>query len=300
MAQTPADNDDDALEREMVRNALGLASKRDVSWLLCVCDAALNTAELKRKKLFKKTIYAVSSQALAAPLLEQGFKVVVMPPFVYTRQERVKVSILNAISQEIVQTGERVVCITGRVPGRNIDTVMRINIGEETEERTSMNLVDLAEDISTQLLEIVIELAMKIGQEGYEGRPVGTLITIGDATQVMEASRQIILNPFQGYSENERNLLDPQVRESVRSFAVLDGAIVVREDGVVLSAGRYLLVGNHDLKLPLGFGARHNAGASMSYETKAICVVVSQTSGTVRVFKGGELALEISPASRRL
>jgi len=158
----------------------------------------------------------------------------------------------------------------------------------------------LADDLSTQLLETVIELAMKIGQEGYEGRPVGTLIVIGDSTNVMENSRQVMLNPFQGYSENERNLLDPQVRESVRCFAVLDGAIVVREDGVVLSAGRYLLVGGHDLKLPMGYGARHNAAASMSYETKAITVCVSQTSGTVRVFKRGQMALEISPSSRRL
>ncbi len=291
---------DGAIERELVRNALAIASKKDVDWLLSVCDAPLPIAELKRRKLTKKTIYAVSNTALSLPLIEEGFKVVVLPPFVYTRQERVKVSILNAISQDFLKTGDQVVCITGRVPGRSIDTLMRINIGEESEERTSMNLVGLAEDLPTQLLETVIELAIKIGQEGYEGRAVGTLITIGDATNVMENSRQLMLNPFQGYSESERNLLDPQVRESVRCFAVLDGAIVVREDGVVLSAGRYLLVGSQELKLPLGFGARHNAGASISYETGAIAVVVSQTSGTVRVFKSGEMALEISPSSRRL
>jgi diadenylate cyclase len=296
----PFVNEDGAIERELVRNALSIASKKDVDWLLCVCDAPLNVAELKRRRLYKKTIYAVSNAALSAALIEQGFHVVVLPPFIYTRQERVKVSILKAISQDVMKPGERVVCITGRVPGRSIDTVMRINIGDDSEERLSSSLVDLADDLSTQLLETVIELAMKIGQEGYEGRPVGTLITIGDATNVMENSRQLMLNPFQGYSENERNLLDPQVRESVRCFAVLDGAIVVREDGVVLSAGRYLLVGNHDLKLPMGFGARHNAAASTSYETKAITLCVSQTSGTVRVFKGGEMALEISPSSRRL
>lgn len=300
MAQAPVAADDHPIDKELVKSALGIATKKDVDWLLCVCDAPLPVAEVKRKRLTKKIIYAVSAQSLAAPLIAQGFHTVVLPPFVYTRQERVKVSILNAIAQDIVKPGEQVLCVTGRVPGRSIDTAMRISIGEESEERMSMNLVDLAEDLPTQLLEICIELAMKIGQEGYEGRPVGTLISIGDATNVMERSRQLILNPFQGYSENERNLLDPQVRESVRNFAVLDGAIVVREDGVVLSAGRYLLVGDHDLKLPLGYGARHNAAASMSFETLAIAVCVSQTSGTVRVFKRGEMALEISPSSRRM
>lgn len=287
-------------DKDFIKAALTMAQKSDVDWLLVVSDAPLNDAELRKRRIKKKVVYAVSNSEVAKPLEELGYPVVSLPPFVYTRQERVKVSILGAVSQDFLKPGDKILCITGRVPGRTIDSIMRIRIGEENEERSASSLVDLAEELPTQLLESVVELAMKIGQEGYEGRPVGTLITVGDAVNVMERSRQLILNPFQGYSEQERNLLDPEVRESVRSFAVLDGAIVVREDGVVLSAGRYLLVGKHDLKLPLGMGARHNAGASTSFETRAIAVVVSQTSGSVRIFKHGELALEIQPASRRM
>lgn len=295
-----AQNPDDGSDRELVKAALQMAAKQDVEFLLYVSDQALPAAEVARKKLKRKLIYAVSSPNLVAALVEEGYPVVVLPPFVYTRQERVKVSILNAVSQDLLHPGDRIICMTGRVPGKTIDTIMRIRIGEESEERSASSLVDLAEDIPTQLLETVVALAIKIGQEGYEGRSVGTIITVGDGVNVMERSRSIVLNPFQGYSESERNLLDPEVRESVRSFAVLDGAIVVREDGVVQSAGRYLLVGKQDLKLPLGMGARHNAGASISYETKCIALVVSQTSGTVRVFKHGELVLEIQPQGRRL
>ncbi len=287
-------------DRDLLKSAWSMAQKNDIDWLLCVCDLPFSEAEIKRRRLKRKIVYAVANAAAAVPIEEAGYPVVILPPFVYTRQERVKVSILGGVSQDLFSPGDKIICILGRVPGNIMDTVMRIRIGEESEERSPANLVDLAEDLPTQLLETVVELAMKIGQEGYEGRPVGTLITVGDSVSVMERSRQIILNPFQGYSESERNLLDPTVRDSLRSFAVLDGAIILREDGVVLSAGRYLLGGKHDLKLPMGMGARHNAGAGISFETRAIAVVVSQTSGAVRIFKHGELALEIQPSSRRL
>jgi DNA integrity scanning protein DisA with diadenylate cyclase activity len=116
----------------------------------------------------------------------------------------------------------------------------------------------------------------------------------------MEKSRQLILNPFQGISEAERNALDPPIREAVKTFSALDGAFVIREDGVVLAAGRYLLTMSRDVKLPMGLGARHSAAASISAESKAVAITVSQTTGTVRVFREGEIALELRQKLRRV
>jgi len=48
-------------------------------------------------------------------------------------------------------------------------------------------------------------------------------------------------------------VLDPKIREAIKNFAVLDGAFVIREDGVVLAAGRYLQVGEGNVELPLGW-----------------------------------------------
>ena len=47
---------------------------------------------------------------------------------------------------------------------------------------------------------------------------------------------------------------------------------------------------SRDVKLPMGLGARHSAAASITAESKCIAVTVSQTSGTVRVFREGEIA----------
>jgi DNA integrity scanning protein DisA with diadenylate cyclase activity len=89
----------------------------------------------------------------------------------------------------------------------------------------------------------------------------------------------------------------------VKNFAVLDGAFVIREDGVVLAAGRYLQVSaaadRKGIELPLGLGARHAAAAAITVETHAISITVSQSSGTVRVFKDGEPVLELQQVARR-
>jgi len=49
----------------------------------------------------------------------------------------------------------------------------------------------------------------------------------------------------------------------------------------------------------LGLGARHMAAAGISRDSEALAIVVSQTSGSVRVFRRGKVALELAPRSRR-
>ena len=63
---------------------------------------------------------------------------------------------------------------------------------------------------------------------------------------------------------------------------------------MVLSAARYLDAVSDDLNLPLGLGSRHMAAASVSNQTSAVAVAVSESS-MVRVFDNGELISEIIP-----
>ena len=80
---------------------------------------------------------------------------------------------------------------------------------------------------------------------------------------------------------------------------VLDGAFVVREDGVVLAAGRHIRVVTEPTELHLGYGARHVAAAAATLQSDALAIAVSQSSGKVRVFDRGKLILELDPGGRR-
>ena len=48
-------------------------------------------------------------------------------------------------------------------------------------------------------------------------------------------------------------------------------------------------------QLSKGLGSRHWAAAAITQRTKAIAIVVSQSSSTVRVFQNGALVLRIEP-----
>lgn len=148
--------------------------------------------------------------------------------------------------------------------------------------------------VNTKTLKKVVELAVEIAREGREGRKIGTLFVVGDSEAVMERSKPLILDPLHGHPDDKKRVHDPNARETIKELAQLDGAFVVSDGGVVVSATRYVDATSADLDLPLGLGSRHMAGASISSRTEAVAVVVSESS-MVRLFDDGEVVAEIVP-----
>jgi DNA integrity scanning protein DisA with diadenylate cyclase activity len=288
-------------DREFLRGALALTGRSDVDRLLLVSDHPLSPAEIRGRPIKKKLVYAVTSEGIANQLKARKYLAVIVPPYDYTRIEKIKVAVVAAQAAGLVRNGDTVLALTGPGNDKVMDTLVKVDIGsEDPEEKLRVDTLGLPTEFSSQVVESLIHTAMDIGAEGYEGHAVGTIIVVGDSTSVMERSRQLTLNPFQGISEAERNALDPPIRDAIKTFAALDGAFVAREDGVVLSAGRYLLTMSRDVKLPMGLGARHSAAASITAETKSVAITVSQTTGTVRLFKEGEIVLELRQKLRRV
>lgn len=137
----------------------------------------------------------------------------------------------------------------------------------------------------------VLRLASELAHEGREGKPVGTLFVLADSENVMARSRQAVLNPFHGHPPEARSVLRDEAWETIKEFAQLDGAFVVREDGVVLAAGRYMDLEEAPL-LQAGLGGRHLAAASITKRTKAIAIAVS-SNGAIRVFKDGKALMVV-------
>ena len=289
------------LDREFLKSVLSLAAKPEVDHLLYVSDVPLGPSELRGRPLKKKLVYAVSEERLAEARRQAGYVCVTVPPYDYSRVEKVKVALVAAMTAGVLTDGENVLCLTGRSGAKVPDTLVMLQIGRGFEEKAAIDAIGLGAEFSSQVVEALVSLAMAIGHEGFEGHPIGTIFVLGDSTAVMGKSKQLTLNPFQGISEAERNVLDPKIREALKNFSVLDGAFVIREDGVVLAAGRYLQASAEEkgVELPLGLGARHAAAAAITVETKCIAVSVSQSSGTVRVFKAGQIGLELQQVSRR-
>lgn len=148
--------------------------------------------------------------------------------------------------------------------------------------------------VDSETLERVVTLAVELAREGREGRKVGTIFTVGDADHVLDVSTPLILDPLAGHDPDVRRVDSPDARETLKEFALLDGAFVVTNDGVALSGARYLGANAVDVELPLGLGSRHRAAAAVTAVTDAVAVVVSE-SAVVRLLDDGELVAEIIP-----
>jgi DNA integrity scanning protein DisA with diadenylate cyclase activity len=109
-------------------------------------------------------------------------------------------------------------------------------------------------DARKQTLEEVILLAVEIAREGREGRKIGTLFVVGDVEAVLERSRPLLLDPLYGHPTDLLHVERPDLRETVKELAQLDGAFVVDDDGTFVSAGRYIDVDLAETAFLIGIG----------------------------------------------
>jgi DNA integrity scanning protein DisA with diadenylate cyclase activity len=218
-------------------------------------------------------------------------------------QERMSLALLEAVRSDMLRQGADVVAVyngveVGKDTTDGIDTLSVIHLGEHLERLTAQDLRKLDTHVPLETLRAVVDLAVEIGREGREGHPVGTMFVVGDTRKVLSMSKPMNFNPFRGYRDDEKDIRDRNVREQIKDIAQLEGALVIRRDGVAVAACVRIEAPDKDFTLSMGLGTRHAAAAAISKSTRAIAITVSQSSGTVRLFQNGEVVLRIEALQR--
>lgn len=200
----------------------------------------------------------------------------------------IKELLVNAVSNKYLNKGERVVCVQDESMGTGFKSMLMVFEVDKLFFDISSN--KLAENVNPEAIEAVFEIAMEIGKEGREGKHIGTAFIIGKK-DMMKYTKQLIINPFAYIEESERKITDPNIKETIKEFAQLDGVFCIDEQGVVLSAGTYIDVDTAGLDIPSGLGTRHRSCAAITAKADTIAIVVSESGGKIRVFKRGKLAM---------
>jgi DNA integrity scanning protein DisA with diadenylate cyclase activity len=213
-----------------------------------------------------------------------------------SKSSQMEDALVVSMSKGILRQGDLVVAI-GSSPGSEGDSIFIYTIEKDKLDFALYEFLREV-DIKQEVFESVLNIALEIGREGREGRLIGTAFLIGDSQKVMEMSKQLILNPFEGHLIGERVITNPEIRETIKELAQLDGVFVVTEDGVIEAAGRYLTVDTSKIDVPRGLGARHAAVAATTMASNAIGVTVSQSGGIVRILRKGEIFMTIEPQRR--
>jgi DNA integrity scanning protein DisA with diadenylate cyclase activity len=284
------------VSRNIVQHAHLLAQEVDARAVVVYADAMEKDEELRQLLQTVRFPTIMVTRTKKAELSARGCQActwVTVPNVHMTRAGQVKVALLVCLAKGVLQRGDRVVCLTGIDGSNAIDTLMILNLGTEPELFSTLDTLAIGSDVLPEVFERTLTLAAQLGVEGREGRPVGAIFVMGDSEHVLAQSRSLVLNPFRGYPEADRNILDPALEETVKEFSAIDGAFVVRGDGVVLTAGAQLLPTVVASALPKGLGTRHAAAAAITASTKAVAITISQSTGTVSVFKSGQMLTDI-------
>jgi len=282
----------------VLKKAFELGKEINAKALIIYAEACPKIESIEEEKE-KFDVYLVAkSKKIFKKAEKRVHKVLLVPDIPLTRMGQIKIAMMMAVSQNLLKKGDRVVCLSGIPRFGFADTLVVLEVGKEFEMLTSDKIINFTKEIDPKVFEEIVKIATEIGAEGREGKPVGTAFVIDPLGELNNKTKQMVLNPFKGYKEEEKNILNPALKETVKEFAQLDGAFIVRGDGVVKTAGAFIKSDIIPEELPQGWGARHVSSAAITYRTKAVAITVSQSTGDVRIFKGGYPIMEIEKPTK--
>ncbi len=292
-ANLPASSAKVRLSRLLFAHALSVAEEVKARSVMLHADA-VGSIEFARDLPTNAELILVSSSKMEEAAEREAPVHVLQVPFpTLDRFDQVELALLFAVSRGLLARGDTVVSLSGVPSSGFLDTLLVIDVGREFPTVFAKAAETPLGDVEPQVLEKILLVATDIAREGREGRPVGTTFVLGDYERVVRYCRQMVINPFRGYGEEEKSILDPSLGETIKEFSTIDGAFIIRGDGVIMSAGTFLRPERSAPNLPSGLGARHTAAAALTASTSCLAVVVSMSTGSVSVFKGGGLVMSM-------
>jgi DNA integrity scanning protein DisA with diadenylate cyclase activity/mannitol/fructose-specific phosphotransferase system IIA component (Ntr-type) len=284
----PVQAQQNRINRLMFREAEWVARGAGCSAILVFGDTFIGGIEPGALPSKLKTILVTRNPIEPSEDEREFAETIQVRSFSNQRLAQLRSAILVALTRGVVAFSDRVCCVGGITGSNQFDTLVVVDIEREFQTLLTGVTSDLLpEDVKPEVLERVIAVATELAVEGREGRPVGCLFVIGDTDKVVALTKPLVLNPFYGYKEEDRNILNPFMDETVKEFSTIDGAFIIRGNGVVESAGALVQAGTYNFALPSGLGSRHAAAAAISVAAKCIALVVSSSTGQVALFRRG-------------
>jgi DNA integrity scanning protein DisA with diadenylate cyclase activity len=280
------------------QQAVELARTAPADAILLLLDGPSDWSDIRGHSGDFKVIVAADQPEELAGAAEAGLSPISLDMNTSPVFEKLSQALLEAVADEMLMPTSRVVALYSGFEAGEIDSMSVLKMSDHLGRLTVRDLQQLETSVPLDTLQIVVNLAVEIGREGREGKPVGTMFVVGDHHKVLRSCHPQGFDPVKGYSLKDRNLKNPRVRESIKEIAQLDGGFVVSADGTVMASCQYIDALATDITLSKGLGSRHWAAAAISRSTKAIAVTVSESSGTVRLFQNGNVVLRVEPFRR--
>ncbi|MEX0701802.1 MAG: DNA integrity scanning protein DisA nucleotide-binding domain protein [Planctomycetales bacterium] len=284
----------------LVKAARRIAHENKASAIVVLAELPYDFAGMKQLLRGARLVVASDKPDVQRAAVDDKVDLVPLLHEPQTRQHQLSQALLEAIADDLLQSGDRIVALYAGFEREVLDSLSVISLAEHLAKLTARDLRRLETQVPLETLRLVVDLAVEIGREGREGKPMGALFVVGNHRKVLRMSHEQVHDPFRGYARKDRMIRSPRVRESIKELAQIDGAFVIAADGTVQAAGRILDAPATGITLSKGLGARHWAAAAISKATEAVAIAVSESTGTVRIFQNGAVVLRIEPMDRAM
>ena len=204
------------------------------------------------------------------------------------RMTQLRSALLLGLIHGYISADEKICCLGGLPDSDRLDTVVLLDVRREIQPIFSQNTDLLPKEVQPEVFERVLFLATELATEGREGHAIGCLFVLGNIDRLSPYVHPLVLNPFFGYGANDRNILTTSIDETVKEYALLDGAFIVNGNGVIESAGSLIQTDEY-VRLPSGLGTRHAAAVAVSKAVDCIAITVSSSTRQVCLFRNGTM-----------
>jgi DNA integrity scanning protein DisA with diadenylate cyclase activity len=243
----------------ILREAAKIAKGAQCTSVLVFADTFGGGVEVGKTFKAFKTVIIAHGTSDAVVEREEIDAVIPMRAYSNHRFSQLRSAVLIGLTRGIFSNTDRLCCIGGLPQSNQFDSITVVDVEREFDTALASKSDMLPVSVKPEVIERVLAIATELAVEGREGRPVGCLFTLGNSELISEFTKPLILNPFHGYKDEDRNILNPFMDETVKELSSIDGAFIIRGDGVLVSAGSLIHAPDYTHDLPSGLGSRHAA-----------------------------------------
>ena len=188
--------------------AVKLAKVSKADGLLVVLSGPTDWTELAKRRGRLKTIVSVDQSEHLSGAADAGLDTVVMNMAEAPVLDRLTQALLESVADDLLGPGACVVALYSGFEIGRIDSISFIRLDEHLGRLTARDLQQLETRVPLDTLKSVVDLAVDVGRQGREGKPVGTIFVVGDVENVKRMCEPAGFDPVRGYAREERNLRD--------------------------------------------------------------------------------------------
>lgn len=273
----------------ILREAAKIARGAECTSVLVFADTFGGGVEVG--SVFKdfKTVLIAHGTSEAVTEREEIDAVIPIRSYSNHRFSQLRSAVLIGLTRGIFSSQDRLCCIGGLPQSNQFDSITVVDVEREFDTMLASKSDMLPASVKPEVIERVLAIATELAVEGREGHPVGCLFVLGSSELITQYTKPLILNPFYGYKDEDRNILNPFMDETVKELSSIDGAFIIRGDGVLVSAGSLIHAPDYKHELHSGLGSRHAAAAAITQAIDCLCIVVSGSTGQVTLFRKGKM-----------